>query len=139
MTKNLFDFFDFAVKYPNRKTAAEHKVTEISFSMMSVIYVALWRNLWTMNYKELFMKEFEYTITDPNGIHARPAGLFAAKMQEFTSGITVVSGERTADGKKLLALMKMRVKQHDVLVVKAEGPDEEAVIEAAKDFLQANL
>jgi phosphotransferase system HPr (HPr) family protein len=85
------------------------------------------------------MKEFEYTITDPNGIHARPAGLFAAKMQEFTSGITVVSGERTADGKKLLALMKMRVKQHDTLVVKAEGPDEDAVIEAAKTFLQANL
>ncbi|MDR1229874.1 MAG: HPr family phosphocarrier protein [Spirochaetaceae bacterium] len=85
------------------------------------------------------MKEFEYTITDPNGIHARPAGLLVAQLQEFQSAITFASGEKTADGKKLFALMKMRVKQHDTLVVKAEGPDEDAVIEAAKAFLQANL
>jgi phosphotransferase system HPr (HPr) family protein len=85
------------------------------------------------------MKEFEHTITDPNGIHARPAGLLVAKMQEFQSVVTFASGEKTADGKKLFALMKMRVKQNNTLVVKAEGPDEEAVIETAKDFLQANL
>jgi phosphotransferase system HPr (HPr) family protein len=85
------------------------------------------------------MKEFEYTITDPNGIHARPAGLLIAKMQEFTSTITFASGEKSADGKKLFALMKMRVKQNDKLTVKAEGSDEEAAIEAAKVFLQANL
>jgi phosphotransferase system HPr (HPr) family protein len=85
------------------------------------------------------MKEFEYTITDPNGIHARPAGLLVARMQEFTSAITFSSGEKSADGKKLFALMKMRVKQNDTLTVKAEGPDEEAAVEAAKTFLQANL
>ncbi|MDR1149387.1 MAG: HPr family phosphocarrier protein, partial [Spirochaetaceae bacterium] len=28
------------------------------------------------------MQQFSYTITDPNGIHARPAGLLAQKMQE---------------------------------------------------------
>jgi phosphotransferase system HPr (HPr) family protein len=85
------------------------------------------------------MKECEYTITDPNGIHARPAGQLVAKMQEFSSEITFSSGEKSAEGKKLFALMKMRVKQHDTLVVKAEGPDEDAAIEAAKVFLQANL
>jgi phosphotransferase system HPr (HPr) family protein len=85
------------------------------------------------------MKEFEYTISDPNGIHARPAGLLVAEMQKFQSGITFVSGEKSADGKKLFALMKMRVKQNDPLVVKAEGPDEEAAIETAKAFLTANL
>jgi phosphotransferase system HPr (HPr) family protein len=85
------------------------------------------------------MQEFTYTITDPNGIHARPAGLLVAKMQEFQSAITFSCGEKSAEGKKLFALMKMRVKQHDTLVVKAEGPDEEAAIDAAKEFLKANL
>jgi phosphocarrier protein len=85
------------------------------------------------------MKEFEYTITDANGIHARPAGLLVSKMQEFTSAITFSCGEKSADGKKLFALMKMRVKQNDTIVLKAEGPDEDAVIEAAKEFLKANL
>jgi phosphocarrier protein len=85
------------------------------------------------------MKEFEYTITDANGIHARPAGLLVAKMQGFASAITFACGEKSADGKKLFALMKMRVKQNDTIVVKAEGPDEDAVIETAREFLKANL
>jgi phosphotransferase system HPr (HPr) family protein len=85
------------------------------------------------------MKEFEYKITDPNGIHARPAGLLVAKMQEFASTITFSCGEKSAEGKKLFALMKMRVKQNDTLVVRAEGTDEDAAIEAAKEFFKANL
>ena len=31
------------------------------------------------------MKEFEYTITDELGIHARPAGLLVKKAAEFAS------------------------------------------------------
>lgn len=29
------------------------------------------------------MKEFQYTITDPEGIHARPAGLLVKKANEL--------------------------------------------------------
>jgi phosphotransferase system HPr (HPr) family protein len=85
------------------------------------------------------MKEFSYTITDPDGIHARPAGLFVHEMQKHTSIITMSRGEQTIDGKKLFALMKMRVKQGETLVVKADGPDEEQAIEAVKSFLTAHL
>ncbi len=35
------------------------------------------------------MKEFKYTITDPLGIHARPAGLLAKTAKSF--GDTVVT------------------------------------------------
>ena len=35
------------------------------------------------------MKEFQYTITDPEGIHARPAGLLVKKANEFTSKIMI--------------------------------------------------
>ncbi len=31
------------------------------------------------------MKEFEYTITDPQGIHARPAGLLVKEAKKFES------------------------------------------------------
>jgi len=95
------------------------------------------------------MTEFSFTITDPNGIHARPAGLFAQKMQEFKSCITVVkdgqdagstnAGSTSADGKKLIALMKLRPKCGQTIVVRAEGEDEEAAAAAAKEFLTANL
>jgi phosphotransferase system HPr (HPr) family protein len=85
------------------------------------------------------MKEYEYTITDPNGIHARPAGLLVQKMQEFKSAVSIHRDGESADGKKLIALMKLRLKSGQTFTIKAEGEDEEAAIEAAQVFLQQNL
>lgn len=85
------------------------------------------------------MKEFTYTITDPLGIHARPAGLFAKKMLEFSSSVAIIRGEAAADGKKLIALMKLRVKNGETITVRAEGDDEAAAVEAAELFLSQNL
>ena len=41
------------------------------------------------------MKEFQYTITDPEGIHARPAGELVKAAKAFTSSIKIVK-----DGKE---------------------------------------
>jgi phosphotransferase system HPr (HPr) family protein len=85
------------------------------------------------------MQEFSYTITDPNGIHARPAGMLAQKMQEFKSNITLNRDEQSASAKKLIAMMKLRPKCGQVITVRAEGEDEAAAIEAAREFLTANM
>jgi len=85
------------------------------------------------------MKEFKYTIKDPLGIHARPAGLFCKKLSEFKSNFTVSRGADSCDGKKLIALMKLRAKTGEELTVKAEGEDEDAAAAAAEEFLKANL
>jgi phosphotransferase system HPr (HPr) family protein len=87
------------------------------------------------------MKEFSYTITDPLGIHARPAGLFIKKLGEFKSAITISRADTGAscNGKGLLALMKLKVKQYDTIIIKAEGEDEAATIEAAQAYLSKNL
>jgi phosphotransferase system HPr (HPr) family protein len=87
------------------------------------------------------MKEFSYTITDPLGIHARPAGLFLKKLGEFKSAITISRADNGAscDGKGLLALMKLKVKQNNTIIIKAEGEDEAAALEAAQAYLSAHL
>jgi phosphotransferase system HPr (HPr) family protein len=85
------------------------------------------------------MQETSYTLKDPLGIHARPAGLFVKKLQDFSSNITIVRDGDSCDGKKLLALMKLRVKQGQTITVKAEGDDEADVVKAAAEFLAANL
>ncbi|MDR2350124.1 MAG: HPr family phosphocarrier protein [Deltaproteobacteria bacterium] len=85
------------------------------------------------------MESFDYTITDPSGIHARPAGLFAQKMQEFKSVVTVSREDKSADGKKLIALMKLRPKCGQTIKVTVEGEDEKAAALAAEEFLKANL
>ena len=46
------------------------------------------------------MKQFQYTITDPVGIHARPAGLLVKAAKGFSSSITVEKGGKTAAATK---------------------------------------
>ena len=85
------------------------------------------------------MKEFTYTITDPNGIHARPAGLLVKQLKAFKSTVTIFKGDKNVDMKKLLALMGLGVKQGDAVTIKVEGEDEEACAAALEKFLKATF
>lgn len=85
------------------------------------------------------MKEFNYTITDTDGIHARPAGELVKMAKAFESTITVVKGEKSADGKKIFSLMSLGVRQGDNIKIIADGTDEEKAVETLGDFLKNNL
>ena len=86
------------------------------------------------------MKTFEYTITDPVGIHARPAGLLVKEIKSFAgSAVTITKGEKSVNALKLMALMQMGIKQGDTVKVAIEGGDEEAVAAALENFFKANL
>ena len=63
------------------------------------------------------MKSFEYTITDPVGIHARPAGVLVKEIKKYTSTVTVIKGEKSVNALKLMALMGMGIKQGDTVKV----------------------
>ena len=85
------------------------------------------------------MKEIEYKITDPNGIHARPAGVLVKTLKTFGSKVTVFKDDKNCDMKKLLALMGMGIKQGDTIKIQVEGDDEEAAAAAIQKFLAENL
>ncbi len=85
------------------------------------------------------MQEFSYTIKDELGIHARPAGLLVKQASPFKSVISVDTGTKKADAKKIMALMGAGVKKGMTVTVSAEGPDEGEAIEALKKFFEENL
>lgn len=85
------------------------------------------------------MKSFEYTVTDPVGIHARPAGNLAKEAKQYDSVITITKGGKSAEAKKLMALMGLGVKQGDTVTVTIEGGDEEANAAKMEEFFKANL
>ncbi|MDO4632912.1 MAG: HPr family phosphocarrier protein [Eubacteriales bacterium] len=85
------------------------------------------------------MKEFTYTVTDPNGIHARPAGVLVKQLKNFSSSVTIFKGDKNVDMKKLLALMGLGVKQGDTVTVKVEGEDEEACVAELLKAFQENF
>ncbi len=86
------------------------------------------------------MKEFTYTITDPVGIHARPAGLLVKEVKAHASTITITNKDgKAADAKKLLALMGLGIKQGDQITIQVEGEDEEVAAAAIEKFMAENL
>lgn len=85
------------------------------------------------------MKLFEYTITDEVGIHARPAGLLVKEVKKYDAVIKVTKDGKSAEAKKLMALMGLGVKQGDTVTVSVEGKDEEAVAAKIEEFFKNNL
>ena len=51
------------------------------------------------------MKEFKYTITDPEGIHARPAGELVKAAKEFASTIKLNKDGKAGDCKRIFGIM----------------------------------
>lgn len=85
------------------------------------------------------MKQFQYTITDPVGIHARPAGLLVKAAKALDSTVTLEKDGKSASATKLMALMSLGVKSGQTVTVSVEGGDEEASLQAMERFFQENL
>ena len=86
------------------------------------------------------MKSFQYTITDPVGIHARPAGALVRKLKEYADHtITIAKGEKSVNGLKLMALMQMGIRQGDTVTVTVEGENEETVAAEVEAFFRQSL
>lgn len=85
------------------------------------------------------MKEIRYVITDPLGLHARPAGLLVRQAARSASAVTLTANGSTVDAKRILGVMKLAAKQGMELTLTFDGPDEAAAAAAMADFLAANL
>ena len=86
------------------------------------------------------MKEFVYTITDPLGVHARPAGLLVRAIKGVDSTVTITKADgKSAVGAKLMALMGLGIKQGDTVFVTVEGGSEDANAASLEQFFKDNL
>lgn len=85
------------------------------------------------------MKEFTYVITDPLGLHARPAGMLVKAAAAYKSAVTITAPTGKADAKRIMAVMRLAAKQGMELTVTCDGADEEAAAAGLLEFLKANL
>lgn len=85
------------------------------------------------------MKEFKYVVQDELGLHARPAGLLVKEAAKYKSVITVDSGAKKADAKRIMAVMSMGVKQGVEVTVTVDGEDEDVAFAAIEAFFKENL
>ena len=85
------------------------------------------------------MQTFEYTITDPYGMHARPAGMLVREASKFHSDITLEKGGQKADAKRIFSVMGLGVRSMQTIKVSVNGSDELEAAGAVKDFLENNM
>jgi phosphotransferase system HPr (HPr) family protein len=74
-------------------------------------------------------------ITDPDGLHMRPATAFVQLALRYQSTVAVYKGEQRVNGKSVLEMMLLAAEQGTELVVEVEGPDAAAAIEPLSTLL----
>ena len=85
------------------------------------------------------MKQFTHDIQDPLGLHARPAAALVKACAAYQSAITISIPSGSADGKRLIAVMRLGAKPGIPLTVSCDGPDEEQAAAGLQAFLAENL
>ena len=85
------------------------------------------------------MKEFTYTVTDPLGIHARPANELVQTAAKFKSVSMLYRGEKSVNLRGLFKLMNMAVKQGQEVRITCEGEDENEAAAALEALMREKL
>lgn len=74
--------------------------------------------------------EIQLVIKNPEGLHARPAGIFAKKAAEFQSTIQVSVSGQMKSAKSIMGLMSLSLKKDQEFTLIIDGPDAESAKEA---------
>ena len=85
------------------------------------------------------MKEFKYVITDPERIHARPAGILVKQAAGYQSTVKIAKGEKSADAKRIFGVMGLGVKTGEEVTITVEGADEDTAAAELETFFKENL
>lgn len=75
------------------------------------------------------------TLTNPNGLHARPAAVFAQAAKGYSASICLHKQQESANAKSLVAIMGLQTAHGDVVQVSAAGADAEGAINTLAELL----
>ena len=75
-------------------------------------------------------------VTNPNGLHARPADMFVRLANQFDSNIQVCRGSNQVDGKSILGILTLAAEEGAELRIDATGVDADAAIARLVEFVE---
>ena len=85
------------------------------------------------------MIEKTVEVTNPTGLHARPAALFVQTAGKFTSLIKIQKDDKVVNAKSIMGLMSLAVSQGTVVSISAEGEDEEFAVRELVDLIASGF
>lgn len=76
------------------------------------------------------------TITNPAGLHARPASQFCRFLKKFHSRVFVITDTGKANCASIINLLSMAIKQGTTVEVEVSGEDEKQALPEIVEFLR---
>ena len=74
------------------------------------------------------MKEVTLTITDKDGLHARPASDLCKEVSKLDEKIELLYKNRTVNMKSTLAIMSLAIPKNSEITIKVTGDNEDTVV-----------
>lgn len=85
------------------------------------------------------MVERTVTISNRNGLHARPAAEIVKAAAKFNADITLVRDDLEVNGKSIMGVMMLAAEYGSQLLLRADGPDAEAAITAIATLVESKF
>ena len=81
----------------------------------------------------------EVEISNPSGLHLRPAGVFCKEAMKFHSAVSIISKGTTANAKSVLSVLAACVKSGDMIELVCDGEDEEDAMDTLLGVIKTGL
>lgn len=86
------------------------------------------------------MVESQVTLTNPSGLHARPAAQFTMAVGKFKdTKVKIVKSGREIDAKSILGVMSLGLVYGANFTIRAEGTEEEQAVEFLTKLVESGF
>lgn len=82
------------------------------------------------------MLQQDITVTNPTGLHARPAAQLIALCKNFKSSVKLESQGKSCDAKSIFSVLKCAIRQGAAVTVTCEGEDEQEALTAVLSYIK---
>ena len=85
------------------------------------------------------MKRTEVTIVNRLGLHARPSAALTQLATRYSAEIFLSKGNRRVNGKSIMGVMMLAAARGSVIVVEADGKDEDEAMKALVGLIESGF
>ena len=108
------------------ETEARHKAEGLIKTGEALFEVPCVENNTQTDTPAKFWESSVITVINPNGLHARPAGVLAQMALKYPASVEIVKGEVSANAKSVVAIMGMALAYNDKITIRAAGEETQA-------------
>ena len=77
----------------------------------------------------------DLTVKASVGLHARPADEFVKLAQQFNGTVTIDKNGNEVDGKSMIGILKLAIKQGETFQLTIDGEDEDAFMKQFEELV----